>query len=325
MSMKKETPSDVRLHWAAVNGDVALIRRLLDSGKVHVDCRDKEGTTPLVLSAANGHFDCVLELLEQGADPTCQRVTGTTALFFAAQSGYTDVADLLLKNGAKVDTASVDGGTPLFVSCQYGHLDTVTLLLDHGAKVNSLMKDGASPLFIASQNGYCNVAELLVSRGAEIDQRRLDGATPLWIASQMNHPSIVRFLLKFGANVNTVRRVNIQHPYSLPIEEAISNKERDVHPISIIFLVSGNSKSLSYSIDNILHLFGFSTDCWLFQNGESALHAAVLFGHARIVRLLLLAGAPANLRNQEGATPLDLAIHSKNKPILELLCHHIDL
>lgn len=39
--LQKETPSDVRLHLAAVNGDLKVIRKLLDSGKVHVDCRDK--------------------------------------------------------------------------------------------------------------------------------------------------------------------------------------------------------------------------------------------------------------------------------------------
>lgn len=41
INFQKETPSDVRLHLAAVNGDLKVIRRLLDSGKVHVDCRDK--------------------------------------------------------------------------------------------------------------------------------------------------------------------------------------------------------------------------------------------------------------------------------------------
>lgn len=44
ISFQKETPSDVRLHLAAVNGDLKIIRRLLDSGKVHVDCRDKVPT-----------------------------------------------------------------------------------------------------------------------------------------------------------------------------------------------------------------------------------------------------------------------------------------
>lgn len=39
--LQKESPSDVQLHLAAMQGDVHLLRRVLDSGKVHVDSRDK--------------------------------------------------------------------------------------------------------------------------------------------------------------------------------------------------------------------------------------------------------------------------------------------
>ncbi|KAK9723451.1 Ankyrin repeats (3 copies) [Popillia japonica] len=74
MSYKKESLSDVQMHCAAMQGDVDILRKILDSGKVHVDSRDKEGTTPLILAAANGNYECVQELLEQGADPTLRRV-----------------------------------------------------------------------------------------------------------------------------------------------------------------------------------------------------------------------------------------------------------
>ncbi|CAB0002375.1 unnamed protein product, partial [Nesidiocoris tenuis] len=99
-----------------------------------------DGTTPLILSAANGHVKCVLELLDQGADPCARRHTGTTALFFAAQSGFTEIASILLRHGTPVDIPSVDGGTPLFVACQYAHLDMIQLLIKHGARVNGQMK-----------------------------------------------------------------------------------------------------------------------------------------------------------------------------------------
>lgn len=38
---QKETPSDVMLHLAALRGDVVELRRVLDTGKVHVDCKDE--------------------------------------------------------------------------------------------------------------------------------------------------------------------------------------------------------------------------------------------------------------------------------------------
>jgi ankyrin repeat protein len=34
----------------------------------------QEGTTPLILAAANNHVQCVQELLDQGADPNARRL-----------------------------------------------------------------------------------------------------------------------------------------------------------------------------------------------------------------------------------------------------------
>jgi hypothetical protein len=38
---QKETLSDIQLHLAALRGDEMLLRKVLDSGKVHVDCKDE--------------------------------------------------------------------------------------------------------------------------------------------------------------------------------------------------------------------------------------------------------------------------------------------
>lgn len=52
----------------------------------------------------------------------------------------------------------------------------------------------------------------------------------------------------------------------------------------------------------------------LFQNGESALHAAALTGQMTVTRQLVGAGADPLLVNQEGITPLQLAIrHSQTQ------------
>jgi len=40
----------------------------------------------------------------------------------------------------------------------------------------------------------------------------------------------------------------------------------------------------------------------LCKNGESALHAACLFGHFNVVESLILAGAEVNLRNRVSKT-----------------------
>ena len=39
--IQKETPSDQQLHLAALQGNVEQLKRVLETGKVHVDCKDK--------------------------------------------------------------------------------------------------------------------------------------------------------------------------------------------------------------------------------------------------------------------------------------------
>ncbi|KYN23097.1 Ankyrin repeat domain-containing protein 29, partial [Trachymyrmex cornetzi] len=284
---QKESPWDVELHLAAARGDAKRLRVLLDSGRVHVDCKDKDGTTPLILAAAGGHMDAVTELLHQGADPNAKRLTGTTALFFAAQGGYMDIADLLLEHGAIVDSCSIDGGTPLFVACQYGHLDVVEGLIERGASPNAHMKDGATALFIAAQNGHLRILEVLLEHGAKTDAVRTDGATPLWIASQMGHDHVVRRLLRAGAKVDATR-----HDGATPLFKAAHKGHTAV----------------------IGELLKYRPSLGILPNGESALHAAALTGHMTVARQLVGAGADPLLVNQEGITPLQLAVrHSQTQ------------
>ena len=42
---QKETPSDQQLHLAALQGNLEQLCKVLDSGRVHVDCKDKVSCT----------------------------------------------------------------------------------------------------------------------------------------------------------------------------------------------------------------------------------------------------------------------------------------
>lgn len=279
MSLKKESRTDVQFHLAALRGDCRRLRQLLDTGKVHIDSRDRDGTTPLILSAAMGHTECVQELLAQGADPACCRTTGTSALFFAAQGGFLDIARLLLDAGAAIDAPSMDGGTPLFVACQCGHLPVVEELIRRGANVNSCMKDKASPLFIAAQNGHEDVCRALVVAGAAVDMARGDGATPLWIAAQCGHEHVARVLLPRGADVDHARQDG-----ATPLFKAAHKGHAAV----------------------VAELLKYKPNLGLLPNGQSALHGAAMFGQLACVRLLARRSALA-LRNCAALTPLQAA------------------
>ena len=46
---------------------------MLDSGRVHPDSADQEGTTPLMLAAINGQARVASLLLKEGADPNIRQ------------------------------------------------------------------------------------------------------------------------------------------------------------------------------------------------------------------------------------------------------------
>ncbi|XP_020951842.1 ankyrin repeat domain-containing protein 29 isoform X1 [Sus scrofa] len=289
MSFKKETPLANAAFWAARRGNLTLLRLLLNSGRVDVDCRDSHGTTLLMVASYAGHIDCVKELVLQGADINLQRESGTTALFFAAQQGHNDVVRFLFEFGASTEFRTKDGGTALLAASQYGHMQVVETLLKHGANIHDQLYDGATALFLAAQGGYLDVIRLLLSSGAKVNQPRQDGTAPLWIASQMGHSEVVRVMLLRGADRDAARNDGTTA------------------------LLKAANKGYNNVIEELLK---FSPTLGILKNGTSALHAAVLSGNIKTVALLLEAGADPALRNKANELPAEL---TKNERILRLL------
>ncbi|CAG8885646.1 unnamed protein product [Penicillium egyptiacum] len=153
------------LFWAACNGYEAVVKLLLETGRVNGDSKDSRDETPLLAAAKHGHEAVVKLLLETGHvdlqpkdDPN-----GWTPLYVAAWHGYEAVVKLLLATeGVDADSKDSNGWTPLLRAAQAGHEAVVECLLETGHVMQP--EEGASgwtPLSIATQNGHEAVVELL--------------------------------------------------------------------------------------------------------------------------------------------------------------------
>jgi ankyrin repeat protein len=108
----------------------AIVKLLLDTGKVDINARDECGQTPLSWAAGNGH-EAVARLLlaRDGVDVDAKDNDGRTPLLLAASNGHEAVAKLLLDTGkADIDAKDNDNQTPLLWAAKHGHEAVVRLL-----------------------------------------------------------------------------------------------------------------------------------------------------------------------------------------------------
>lgn len=134
------------LQSAAMGGDAALVRTLLDAG---VDPNARDASMPRsVLSLATtvscldkkadpAARDAVVgALLDGGADPNSVEMGDVPLPVYVAQKCPRSVIDAFVKAGAKLDSRSPQGFTPLSMALLVSNLDAAEALVDHGARLS---------------------------------------------------------------------------------------------------------------------------------------------------------------------------------------------
>src|SRR5215471_20418353 len=130
-NQREARPIAAELVTAIRNGDVRVVRQLLDNGS-DVNARDAEGNTPLILASFYASPECLELLIEKGADVNSVNKAGVTPLVRAA-TDY-EKTRLLVVAGANVRVRTAFGNTPLILAARRaGNSRTVKLLLQRGA------------------------------------------------------------------------------------------------------------------------------------------------------------------------------------------------
>ena len=179
-SPQRETMRDyfngTAIHMAAINGNLALCRLILDM--VH----DKNpgtdtGLTPLHLAAKNGHYEVCALLIENISDKNPSDINGDTPLHDAAKNEYLDICKLIIGNVEDKNPSCKKGFTPLHWAAKKGNVDLCKFIIDNIDDANPLTNDGQTPRDFAGRyrhRGYTNAEryEHYGNKNAERYKRR---------------------------------------------------------------------------------------------------------------------------------------------------------
>lgn len=106
-------PNPLALHYAAKNGDLAKIRKLVEQQGYDVNGEDTLSSRPLYVASLFGHKEAVKYFIDKGADVHDFSYESDTALHAAIQKQHYDVARLLVEHGdANIELINLEQETP---------------------------------------------------------------------------------------------------------------------------------------------------------------------------------------------------------------------
>ncbi|TMW69721.1 hypothetical protein Poli38472_001877 [Pythium oligandrum] len=297
--MGSSANAEEELRKAATNGDVADVKRVLETG-VDVNAFDEDGMTALHLASSAGHVDVVRVLLDHGADLNIASESdsmftvvqeGETALHLACRDGHVSVVRELMSRGADPSTSTGGGESALHIAAREGRADVVHELLKHGVDPNltaetSNLFDGLArgelALHVAALAGRGEVVKVLVANGADLNAVNHEGWTALHFAAHCDKSEPMKELLALGADPNSTTKIG---------ESALCIATTMGH-------FDTAKELLMYHVDPNR----------VTKDGWTSFHHACHWGHVEIVREMLDHGGDVNGVEKEGWTPLHFAV-----------------
>ncbi|ORX44111.1 ankyrin [Hesseltinella vesiculosa] len=187
----RESPS-VRLRLAAIQGNLAAVKRLAKM-------------TPDI----------------QNPDPE----NGYTTLMLATRYGHVELVNWLLDAGHEEEMISMDnqGVTVLMLAILYNHEEIFYSYISRYPEViHAISRDGCSALLVAAQKGNANLVGSLLSISADIDHTDNEGNSALHYAAAWGHPKVMELLISQGCHVDLQNHSHFtaaDYAYSLAIKD----------------------------------------------------------------------------------------------------------
>jgi uncharacterized protein len=291
---------------ASLDRPAEIASCLLDAG-ADVNAIDSQGHSALLAAAQSDDSALVHLLLDHGADINIKDSHDQNALYFAVCQGHVQMIETLINCKLSITAINDDGQTLLMSAAASEQTTAAEWLIEHGVAVNAASKAGYTALHYASCScDDITMTELLLAHGAEANMCSVNGNAALAVVANHGNLKCVRVLIAAGADVNSANRDGISSLHAAIMEHhgniAIVLLERG----ATVVMNSVLPVQCSQSID------GCGNCCCI------GLTALMMCTTVDTVKVLLTAGADANIANDAGDTCLHLAV--RHKLIAPVVC-----
>jgi len=307
---------------AAVGGDLATVRYLVEELRLPFDEESKDGSRPILWAVQRRHTNVVAYLHRMGAQLQVATRDGFGTLSEAARSGDVEAVRRALENGSGIDDRTQDGQSALMVAAGAGQTEVVRFLLSQGANFHLRTDSGDTALHRATwqEKEHPEIIDLLISAGADQNSRNNDRNTPLHFAAHLGKLDLVKAIIGHDAEIDPINLLG-----ATPLLGAAANgyamimRELLLRGADLNISERAGWTALHFAADDgdlsTLHelLLNAATRAILERRtheGWTALMLAARKGHAAIVRRLVDAGAERRAAFADSTDVLALAIKS---------------
>ncbi|CAG8617309.1 1040_t:CDS:2, partial [Funneliformis mosseae] len=181
----RDSQNVTALHWAAINNQVVVAKYLIENG-AEIDAFGGDlVATPLHWATRNGHLPIVTLLINHGADPNLRDSQGFNGLHLATHSSNTMLVLYLIYQDMDIDTPDTLQHTPLMWAAYQGDPLTLDLFIRLGASISKVDTARFTPLHWAVTKGNQMCLRKLIEAGADINAKEDNGKSPVDLAREM--------------------------------------------------------------------------------------------------------------------------------------------
>ena len=193
---------------AAREGDLEILKILLNKSPKAYKSRSKNGRSPLHTACLSGNLEVVQLILEIDLNEIASRDScGATPLMEAVRGGHASLVNYLASTSPQsVHLVDAMRRNSLHLAAESGHDHLVRILLASDLRIN---EGPITPLHWAAKEGHAQTIKTLIELGADPHSKDCGHRVPLALAIGGQHVEASLVLLKHSQNLMDLKLLDL--------------------------------------------------------------------------------------------------------------------